>query len=296
LKFRQNFRIVPPQTKNQEGLMVRVSSLLAIATISTVGLGFAAAADLPVKARPPAVVAAPVATWTGCYVGGHAGYSWSRATDQTLPFATSNDIGPAPFGDPIVFGYDGHYHTSGFAGGIQGGCDKQFGQAVFGVVIDYSWTSQKKDSGPFQIQPFDVPTFSNFETGHVNLKNFGTARARLGFLPTPTFLVYGTGGVAWARASAGVTGTAFDGESQVPFAVSDTRNFVGWAAGIGGDWMFAPNWTFGVEYLHMDFGDANFRFNPASFVNFTTGDALGVTGVNLKLTSDIVRGTVNFRF
>ena len=133
--------------------MFRVSSLLAIAAVTT-SAGLAVAADLPVKARPQPVVAAPVSSWTGCYIGGHAGYSWSRFTDNSLPYAVATAANPvAAAGDPIVEGYAGGYRTDGFAGGLQGGCDKQFGQAVFGVVIDYSWTSQKRDSVPFQIAP-----------------------------------------------------------------------------------------------------------------------------------------------
>ncbi len=33
--------------------------------------GFASAADMPLKAAPVPVY---VSTWTGCYIGGHAGY------------------------------------------------------------------------------------------------------------------------------------------------------------------------------------------------------------------------------
>jgi len=273
--------------------MIRVSSLLAIAALATMGTGLAVAADLPVKARPQPV-AAPVASWTGCYVGGHAGYSWSRFTDNSLPYAVATTANPiAAPGDPIVEGYAGGYSTGGFEGGIQGGCDKQFGQAVFGVVIDYSWTSQKRDSDPFQIAPV-FPATTAAELASVNLKSFGTARARLGYLVTPTFLFYGTGGAAWARASMSVVGTVGSAGTPFALAVSDTTNFLGWAAGVGGEWMFSPNWTFGVEYLHMDFGNANFRFG-ATFPNVTSFEALA-PGVNMKLTSDTVRGVVNYRF
>lgn len=275
--------------------MARISSLLAAAAISTIGVGVAVAADLPVRARPQMeAVVAPVISWTSCYIGGHAGYSWSRFTDNSLPYAVALDGNPvATAGDPIVAGYGGHFKTSGFAGGIQGGCDKQYGQAVFGVVIDYSWTSQKRTSDAFQIAPV-FPATTDPEYASVNLTSFGTARARLGYLVTPTFLIYGTGGAAWARASMSVTGQVGSAGTPFALAVSDTTNFVGWAAGIGGDWMFSPNWTFGVEYLHMDFGDANFRFGT-SFPNVTSAQALG-TGVNMKLSSDIVRGTINYRF
>ena len=54
-----------------------------LATAAAVALtgavsGGASAADLPLKARPsvPSVVAAPVGSWAGLYVGGHMGWGW----------------------------------------------------------------------------------------------------------------------------------------------------------------------------------------------------------------------------
>jgi outer membrane immunogenic protein len=207
-----------------------------------------------------------------------------------------------------VFGYDGRFKTDGFIGGGQVGCDHQYGAWVFGVVADFSWTDQKRKSHGFDIVPEYYPTLSNDEFASVSLKYFGTARARLGFAQGP-WLFYGTGGLAWARAEASVKGEAFfprrvvvcvaeavecNGSSTTPFAVSDTAFHVGWAAGLGFEWMFHPNWTFGVEYLHLDFGEANYRF-VTDFPNTTTALALG-PGTSFKLTSDIIRATVNWRF
>jgi len=258
------------------------------------------AADLPLKARPPARAAAPtpVAGWSGCYVGGHVGYTWSNATDHSLPGAVALADIPgtgASAGDPIVYGYSGKYDSDGFAGGFQAGCDRQYGSVVVGLVGDFTWTDQKKDSSPFDIVPTPPLSFSNQESATINLKYFGTARGRVGYLFNPDTLVYATGGLAWARASMTVRGEAFfPGDGQVPYSVSNTTNFLGWTVGVGVDWRFAPNWTVGVEYLHLDFGDANFRFGT-SFPNVTTTMALGA-GTNVSLTSDVVRGTLNYRF
>src|SRR4026209_2043177 len=51
----------------------------AFAIAATLGLGAwqaASAADLPVKAAPPAAVYAPISSWTGCYIGGNVGAAW----------------------------------------------------------------------------------------------------------------------------------------------------------------------------------------------------------------------------
>src|SRR5881296_586308 len=48
--------------------------LLASTAVGALAIaGPALAADIPVKA-PPAVAPVPVFTWTGCYIGGHAGF------------------------------------------------------------------------------------------------------------------------------------------------------------------------------------------------------------------------------
>lgn len=258
----------------------------------------ASAADMP--ARPvykaaPMVAAAP--TWSGCYIGGHAGWAWSDWRDNTLPGATSPidiDGTDAEEGSPLVFGFSGDFKDSGFAGGGQIGCDHQYGNWVVGLVGDFSWTSLKSESAPFQIIPEPTTDLSNAETASVKLKYFGTARARIGFTNGP-WLFYGTGGLAWAKATYTITGNAFfPATGDTNFSVSNSAHHLGWAAGAGFEWMFGPNWTFGVEYLHLDFGDANYIFGT-SFPNTTTAVTLG-RGANVDIKADLVRGTVNFRF
>ena len=52
--------------------------LVGLASLTLWDIAVASAADLPVKAQPPA----PVATynWSGFYVGVHAGYRWADAS------------------------------------------------------------------------------------------------------------------------------------------------------------------------------------------------------------------------
>jgi outer membrane immunogenic protein len=62
-------------------------SVFAGAGLSLAASGLALAADMVVKAPPPA----PVFSWTGFYVGGNIGYSWGKAS------VDSNDAGIAFF-------------------------------------------------------------------------------------------------------------------------------------------------------------------------------------------------------
>jgi outer membrane immunogenic protein len=271
--------------------------LLGTTALAFLGVaGAATAADIA-KAPARTVVATPVApSWSGCYVGLHAGWASSDAQDNTLPTAVSpTDEGPLTEGDPIVFGFGGGFDGSGFAGGAQIGCDRQYGNVVFGLVGDFSWSSNDESLGSFQISP-STPTTSAPETATFEVEHFGTARARLGFV-TPFLasntLIYGTVGLAWARGSYSISGEVFN-PATTSFAVSAKADHLGWAAGLGLEWMFAPSWSFGVEYLHLDLGDADYNFG-SSFHNVTTAVSLG-RPVNVDLEMDVIRANLNFRF
>ena len=64
----------------------------------------------------------------------------------------------------------------------------------------------------------------------------------------------------------------------------------GGAVGVGFEYGFAPNWSFGVEYDHLFMGDAN---NSFSFVNPWLAGAL-----NNRISQDVDMLTlrINYRF
>jgi len=60
---------------------------ILLASVALFGFaGAASAADLPVRAAPPApiIAAVPVFTWTGFYVGVNAGYGWNANDSITV--------------------------------------------------------------------------------------------------------------------------------------------------------------------------------------------------------------------
>src|SRR5262249_22956204 len=79
---------------------------------------------MPVKAPPPAPV---LWSWSGFYIGAHAGYGWGRD-----PF---ND----PRGDFVLTDID----SKGFVGGFHAGGNWQMGAFVGGLEIDLSGTDIK---------------------------------------------------------------------------------------------------------------------------------------------------------
>src|SRR5262245_9985242 len=93
--------------------------------------GSAVAADMPTKAPPPIV--APVASWSGCYVGGGGGYGMFQRENVTYLTTTvprTDLTGQWDFGG------------RGWFGTVQGGCDYQFSaglpwNVVIGAFADY---------------------------------------------------------------------------------------------------------------------------------------------------------------
>src|SRR5215471_3550402 len=78
----------------------------------------------------------------------------------------------------------------------------------------------------------------------------GTVRGRIGYAPD-NWLFYATGGFAWTYDQLTLTQLT-DGTTDAPFLWR-----LGWVAGLGIEWAFAPNWTANVEYLFTKYGNSS---------------------------------------
>src|SRR2546423_11616336 len=88
--------------------------------------GSAQAADLPVKARPmaPALVA-PTYSWTGCYIGAHAGGIWRHNNDTDITFVDGGSGATAAAAAGVIPLRFRSNASSWLAGGPLG-CDSPF--------------------------------------------------------------------------------------------------------------------------------------------------------------------------
>src|SRR5215468_7212920 len=108
---------------------------LATTAIVALAAGAANAADLPLRKAP--VMAASCAQFGGFYIGANVGGSYYTA--------------PRNDDDGRFVDNAGHALTgSGWAGGVQGGYNWQRHCTVFGVEVDWSWSST---SANFQDNP-----------------------------------------------------------------------------------------------------------------------------------------------
>ena len=105
--------------------------LVAVVAVSSMlGIGAASAADLPMRAMPYAAPA-PVFSWTGCYVGVHAGAG--VLLDQGF--------------QQVGINRDRH-GVGGLAGG-QLGCNYQTGMLVLGIEGEGFWSGMKVTQDQF---------------------------------------------------------------------------------------------------------------------------------------------------
>ena len=123
------------------------------------------------------------------------------------------------------------------------------------------------------------------------VKYLGTARARLGWLPSETVLLYATGGLAWERLERSDTGGS-DG-SGIPArrqCLHERSNHFGGVIGAGAEWMpWGPNWIGRLEYLHYDFGKVQ---DATTFTSNVAGD-LPYSERRGRQTIDTVRAGIS---
>jgi outer membrane immunogenic protein len=249
---------------------------ITLFTAAAVGVGFAHgafAADLGVRAAPPAYVAPAVVapTWTGLYLGFNGGWGWSNSNNSNLAFtgafapftvATSNNNANSPvFGGQL--GYN--YQTGSWVWGIEGDIDGANIQANQNVVL-----------------PIGGSAFLNEKQNWL-----ASIRGRIGYTWGPG-MIYVTGGGAWTGVQVTGGATLLTGETG-SFSTSSTQS--GYVLGAGYEWMIAPNWSLRGEYLYYGFTN---NLNTGALVFPVSGTT--VTGNVNKFNTSVVRLGLDYKF
>jgi outer membrane immunogenic protein len=252
------------------GNIMRRIKLALLAATSLVALGsIASAADL----RAPMYRPAPVAffSWTGCYAGGHVGYARSNY-DQQLTF---DDVNTNP-----EFIFTNHLSPDGVAGGVQGGCNYQMGNIVYGLEGDYTWTDRT-----------DSRAFAFATAGDVDSAAFSAKTQSL-------WSVRGRVGVAHDRAlvylTAGYGGANFkynyalnDNGAVSAAALSFDTDGVVFGGGL--EYAWTNYFIVRAEYLHYAFGQEK-QLAPVAVIGPAVQDY-----INLK-SVDVIRVGASYKF
>jgi len=185
--------------------------------LSLMASSSAFAADMPVKAPPPAP--APTYNWTGFYIGANIGGAWVNGT------LTDNFSG-------VSFTNT----NSGVIGGGQIGYNWQISpQFVLGVEGMFDGTSINNSGDTLTIFNGDVLQ------GSVKTDWMSTVAARFGYA-ADNLMFYGKAGGGWVQNSATVT------DLRTGLSLSNSHTNSGWLVGAGAEYGITSNWTMKFEY------------------------------------------------
>jgi outer membrane immunogenic protein len=213
---------------------------LTIFAAAAIAIGAAApalAADLPARNAPytKAPMISPIYDWSGFYAGINGGGGFSHnCWDLTV-----NPGGP--------IGPEGCHDASGGTIGGQVGYRWQMTNWVFGLEAQGNW-ADFRGSNISQV----LPTLQN----QSRIDAFGLFTGQIGYAWNNA-LFYVKGGAA-------VTDNQYRIFSVATGGLNDSADETRWGAalGLGFEYGFTPNWTFGLEYDHLFMGS-----NDVSFAN-----------------------------
>ncbi|NIX76267.1 outer membrane protein [Microvirga terricola] len=239
-----------------------------LASVALFGLaGAAAAADLPVRAAPPAPIVVPIFTWTGFYVGVNAGGAWSNNNNHDV------------FVPGVGFVNTGGGNNGGFTGGGQIGYNYQVGGWVIGLETDIQFADLGGNNRDNDFLFVNNPNFFGLRNNNNGNNFFGTVRARAGYAFDRT-LLYVTGGFAY-----GDTGGGND------FFGNNNNTNAGWTVGGGVEYAFTNNLTARLEGLFVSL-ERN-RNNDFLFLN-----TVNTFGFENRKNNEfgVVRAGLNYKF
>ena len=242
-----------------------------LGTVGLVALGLTAvpalAADMAVKAAPPVPYVSPMYNWSGFYIGANGGWGQS---DSCLNF---DGFGLTDF-------VDGCRSRSGGIIGGQIGYRWQANQWVFGLEAQGDWA----DLSHTRLSPF-FDDRVGFDRGFISTRTktdgIGLFTGQVGYAWNAA-LLYVKGGAAVTSNRLSILETISGRELA---SASATR--WGGTVGVGFEYGFTPNWSFGVEYNHLFMGDANNSF---------TGPAVPAAFVNNRISQDVDMVTLRFNY
>jgi outer membrane immunogenic protein len=314
------------------GKAMRRSTLALLSAVSVVALAhMASAADLakPVYKAPPPPPP-PVQDWSGVYVGIEGGYGWGKQNINPAfdPFLISDPWFCFKFSggctDPTVSSVS----QSGWLGGGFAGVQKQWGSWVLGLEAgidgaDINGSTTSTNSQTACIRGCEeiilaVPlttttsprlvTLNQSQTINAKVDALGFAGPKVGWAFSPNWMIYATGGLAWAHVQDdasqsqsvsycnGAIGSTCPGGSGPSFAFSESGgvSMFGWAAGAGLDYKWQVDAgsavILGVRYLHYGFGNESL---VVADNQFGTGANFGL---NTKESVDVVTGRLSWLF
>lgn len=236
------------------------------------------------------------ARWDGLYVGGQAGYSFTKpdltdAFDSTNIFDQTN-LFSAPLGSVSGWAVFGKTYPRGVSYGGFVGYNAQFDDALVGLEINYNHSSLQGKStdsrchsstdpncfGPVTLGDNNAYNATIEATASTRITDFATFRGRGGWVYRD-LLAYAMVGVAVARVeslrSATATGAPVN-PGPSPFTITETaqRTYYTWGymAGVGVDYLLTSTIFLRGEYEFV-------QLNPVADIRLNINTVRGALGI-----------------
>jgi high affinity Mn2+ porin len=220
----------------------------------------AIAADIRLPVKAPHIQS--VFDWTGFYIGAHAGFGRGASS--------------AVLTDPAITASSGSF--GGVIGGVQAGYNVQLSSGiVLGAEADITFPNYLASNSIAAL--LATPRSDVVE----QLDYAGSLRGRIGYA-SGHWLAYATGGLAWA-------GERFVNTPAIGSEEKELNVRLGWAAGAGVEYAFAPHWSLRLEYLYSRFEQADIRFPSATQISSSLDLQSIRVGLNRKFDG---MGSSNF--
>jgi outer membrane immunogenic protein len=289
-----------PPPKREHEMKKRLLSVVSLALMT----GAASGADLPSHKVETLLPPPPPPKWSGFYLGLNAGGTWGNNNPTNVFTWPTKDLSGYWTTAALLTGNRSTEGSAGFIGGGQVGYNWLMNAQGYGFLAGFEADIQGIAGGSrFDQSPLSGVTlsfsghdqFATYTTSSSSnyLSYIGTARGRVGFLATPSLLVYGTGGLAYGEAN-----LSFGQAQQFGIAVGASnstaaRTLAGWTAGGGVEWMFMPNWSIKAEYLYYNLGKLSTHNH---FVALSPSGAQWTydAHANRSFNGNIVRAGVNY--
>jgi opacity protein-like surface antigen len=274
------------------------------------------AKEKPVKphsAQPAAALAPtlppPTYNWDGFYAGMNVGAAWG-AYDPTTATTRDPQVGyllhPADIAAVNAAGAQ-VIDPLGFAGGGQVGYNLQFGRSLLGIEgeADYLHLLGAANSGAIRYPAGGSGFFNgNFKLNQFVVSSYADAdwlmmlRPRVG-LTANNWLFYVTGGLALTKLQGQLLFTDGNARGAVlgAFQEGNIDTFrAGYAVGGGIETALTDRLSLKAEYLWVQFGDVAAHQVASNFISGFTPPSPQNFSQSMKLSANLVRLGLNYRF
>ena len=147
---------------------------------------------------------------------------------------------------------------TGFTGGGYLGYNWFLNCFLFGIETDFNGANTSPTGVDVEVGGAGTTGLTETTNYNSKLNWFGTLRGRIGTVLLDNWLVYATGGLAYANVDHTLTDNCVGCGNSIfnlgPFSQSNSRTKTGWTAGAGTEYFFAPHWLLRAEGLYVDLG------------------------------------------